>query len=259
MDIYMQGGVANIISNLNAAEAVYVALGSPRILLCSWLAAELKLCRGDIENARAAFLDCLSKSRGIYADVPKLCLAALADPAHKMHGTLDTFRWAVVYLAFVQKVKDAVRTLQALRRLADVYMSLDDDETALYLFHTALEAGTKMDIHRLRAECMVGVGDIMLRREDPMQAKEMWVAAHPLFVRSSRLKDAALVEKRLEKLSHTAHNSHSLPAISHGAVDESTDSASGVLKFSDSDTPVVESNLEKLETPFAPNTSFAAG
>ncbi|KAJ7858847.1 hypothetical protein B0H14DRAFT_2577572 [Mycena olivaceomarginata] len=33
-----------------------------------------------------------------------------------MHGTFDTFRLAVVYLAFVQKAKDPIGTLQALRR-----------------------------------------------------------------------------------------------------------------------------------------------
>jgi tetratricopeptide (TPR) repeat protein len=227
MDILMEGEVAGIISNLNAAETVYMALGSSRILLYSWSAAELKLYSGDTENARAAFLECLSKSRGIYADITQFCLAALADRAHKMHGVMDTFRWAVVHLAFVYKAKDPVGTLQALRRLADLYMTLDDSATALHIFHVVLEEGTKMDIHRLRAECMARIGEIMLRRGDPMQAKEMWEAAHPLFVRSSQMKYAALVEKRLEKLSRTGQdNSHSLPAI----WDEATTSATVVFK-----------------------------
>jgi hypothetical protein len=116
---------------------------------------------------------------------------------------MDTFHWAVVHLAFVQKSKDPAGMLQALRRLADLHMTMDDDETALHLFHVVLEKGTKMDMHRLRAECMVGIGDIMLRRGDPRHAKEIWGAAHPLFVRSLRMKDAAAVEKRLEQLSHT--------------------------------------------------------
>jgi tetratricopeptide (TPR) repeat protein len=206
----MEGEVATIISSLNAAEPVYVVFGSPRILMSSWLAAMLKLHLGDIENARATLLECLSKSRGVFTDISHFCLAPLADPATRMHGTSDTFRWAVVYLAFVQKTKDAVGTPQALRRLADIHMAMGDEETALYLFHTALEAGTKMDIHRLRAECMVGIGDIKLRRGDLVQAKEMWAASRPLFIRSSRMKDAGLVEKRLEQLTHTRqNNSHS--------------------------------------------------
>ncbi|KAJ6523996.1 hypothetical protein B0H19DRAFT_1276691 [Mycena capillaripes] len=78
---------------------------------------------------------------------------------------------------------------------------LGEDETALNLFYAALEGGTAMDIHRLRAECMVGIGDIMIRSGDLVQAKEMWTGAHPLFVRSCQMKDAAAVDKRLERLS----------------------------------------------------------
>ncbi|KAJ7857197.1 hypothetical protein B0H13DRAFT_2357044 [Mycena leptocephala] len=242
MDILMEGGVADIVSNLNAAEAVYVALGSRTITLCSWVAAELRLHQQDTENARAMLLECLSKGRGIYLDITDDSLAALADPASRMHGTLDTFRWAVVYLAFVQNKKNAVGTLHALRRLADIHMDMDDEETALHLFHTVLDAGTKMDIHRLRAQCMVGIGDIMLRRGHPMETQKMWGAAQLLFIRSSRMKDAAAVEKWLEQLSHTRQdNSCSLAPFCDGTVN-----------FTNSDS---ESSLTRLQTVLAPTTS----
>jgi tetratricopeptide (TPR) repeat protein len=251
LDILMGREETGIVFNINAAKAVYMALGSRRALFCSWLAAELMLSRGETEDARAAFLECFSNSRSLYPDIPRFCLAALADPVHKMHGTMDTFRWAVVYFAFVKKAKNSVDTLQALRRLADLHVSLGEDETALHLFYTVLEGGTKMDIHRLRAECMVGIGDIMLRRSDPIQAKEMWVASLPLFYRSSRLRDIGSVEKRLEKMFHTAQaNSHGLRMPRAEAVHESTDSASVVLKLSDSDPGTVESSsFESLSAP----------
>jgi hypothetical protein len=252
MDILMEDDVADIVSNMNAAEAVYVALGSPATLFCSYLAAELKLYCGDIENSRAAFVDCLSKSRGLYPGLVKDCLATLADPAHRIHGSMDTFRWAVVYLAFVQKAKQPLPTLHALRCLADVHMSLEDDETALHLFHAALEGGTKMGIHRLRAECMAGIGEIMFRRGDPGQAKAMWKAAHPLFLRSSRMKDAASVKKRLDKLSHTRQDhSHSHPLTQDGVVE----STAVVFESSDNHTAAVQSSLEKLQTVSAPTTT----
>jgi hypothetical protein len=72
-------------------------------------------------------------------------------------------------------------------------------QTALSLLHAALEGGTKMDVHRLRAECMVGIGDVVLRRGDAMQAKAMWKKAHPLFLRSRRMKDAVSVQERLQR------------------------------------------------------------
>ncbi|KAJ7837740.1 hypothetical protein B0H13DRAFT_2421035 [Mycena leptocephala] len=183
MDILMESEVADIVSNLKAAETVEMTLVSPDILTTSLLDAQLKLYCGDTENSRAALLECLSKGlrtrtgRALVRD----CLAALADPVHKMHGTMDAFCWAVVYLASVQIAKNPVGTLHALRRLADLHLSLEDDETALHIFHAVLEGGTKMDIHRLRAECMVGIGDIVLRRGNPIEAKEMWGGTHPLF------------------------------------------------------------------------------
>jgi tetratricopeptide (TPR) repeat protein len=181
LDIRTEQEVTDIACHVKAAEAVYATrdFKSP---FCSSVAAELLLYRGDLNNARAAFLQCVTNSRG---SLPSLqsCLAALGDPKHRMHNTTDTFRWAVISFAFVQRLKSPVGSVQALRSLADLYAIMDDEDTALILFHAALEAGTHMDIHRLRAECMVGIGDIMKRRGNSIHAKEMWeVPTHFLFV-----------------------------------------------------------------------------
>jgi hypothetical protein len=212
IDFLMQGDTANIASTLDAAKTAYMVCGSPRILLCSMLEAVLNLPFGDVETARATILECLSKSRGVYSDIPPLCLLFMSDPVHKMHGAMDTFRWAVVCFAWMQKAKDAYGTVQALRRFADIYMIMGDEETALHLFHTTLDAGTKLDIHHVRAECMVGIGDIMLRRGDNVQAKKMWAAAHPLFLRSSRPKDAQFIKEQLEQLTIQENDQHPTPS-----------------------------------------------
>ncbi|KAJ7812441.1 hypothetical protein B0H14DRAFT_2605759 [Mycena olivaceomarginata] len=222
MDILMEGEITDIVTNLNAAEATYVACNSPGIPWWSWVAAELEFYRGRTENSPVAF--------GNDPGTAKNCMAALADPVNKMHGKMDTSRWAFVYFAFVQRNTDAVGTLQALRRLADVHM-MDDDETALHLFQLSLKGGTKKEIK------------IMLRRGDPIEAKRMWGAAHPLFVRLSRRKDAASIAERLKNLSQRA-NSDSLFAI--------PDSGSVVVKLSDS---AMETSLEKLGNLFAPTSS----
>ncbi|KAJ7803413.1 hypothetical protein B0H14DRAFT_2888164 [Mycena olivaceomarginata] len=194
LDILTERPVLDILANLRAAEAVYESLGLARV-------AELQLYRGDqSESVRGAFLQCLAKSRGIYPDLQGFCLASLGEPRHAMHDTAETFHWAVLSLAFVRKMKEPVGILNSLRRLANVHIALHDDETALHLFRAALEGGIAIGIHRLNAECMVGIGDILVRRGDLMQAKEMWAAACPLFVRSSRMKDAAAVQVRLQQL-----------------------------------------------------------
>jgi tetratricopeptide (TPR) repeat protein len=236
MNILMEGETVDILSNLNAAKTVYMSAKSPRIVLCSALAAKNNLMHGDTEIARVSFLECLSESRGKFPEIVQDCLAALADPGHKMYGTMDTFRWAVVYLASAQKANKPSDRLEALRRLADVHIMMGDDDTALHLFQAALKGGTIMGIHRLRAECMVGIGDIMLRSRDTMQAMDMWEAAHPLFVRSSRRKDAALVNQRLQKLSQS---------IRDGTNETLTTPAKIVLP----------SSLERLENLSAPATS----
>ncbi|KAJ7868651.1 hypothetical protein B0H13DRAFT_2351297 [Mycena leptocephala] len=124
LDLLMDDKGADIVSNLDAAKAVYVSVGSPRIVWCSLLAAELKLYHGDIENACTELLECLSKSRGIYPGIAGHCVTILANPAHKMHGPMDTFRWAVVYLAFAQKARNSAATFRALSNLAEVNMSM---------------------------------------------------------------------------------------------------------------------------------------
>ncbi|KAJ6527116.1 hypothetical protein B0H19DRAFT_1275427 [Mycena capillaripes] len=225
LDILTECELTGILANLWAAQAVYEGLGHRKAVTCSFLAAEVQLYIGETENARLALEECLSKSRGLYPDLPLYCLAALGDPTHKIYGTMNNFRWAVVYLGFVQKTKNPAGKLHALRCLADIYKSLDDGETALNLFHTALQGGTKMGIYRLRAECMVGIGDIMKRCGDAKQAKEMWTSAQPLFVRSSRTKDAAAVQVRLEQLAH----SHTLPPSQDRSVAQTANSLLGKL------------------------------
>jgi tetratricopeptide (TPR) repeat protein len=230
LGILMAGNVTEIVANINAADAVYSALGRPENAVCSWLAAEVYLYRGDIINARAAFIGVLSRSGWMPPDIRQLCLAALSNAKNRMHGPSDTLNWAVVSLALSQKMNNLLATSHALRYLADLYTILGDEEVALNLYYASLQAGTTMDVHRLRAECMVGIGDILIQRGDVIQAKEMWEGAHPLFVRSSRMKDAAAVQKRLERLS-SATISPSVAPVSPDPEPDSVDSSLDTLAF----------------------------
>ncbi|KAJ7655939.1 hypothetical protein B0H17DRAFT_1146271 [Mycena rosella] len=199
LDIAMSGDEAQILQNLNGAAAVYRDLGVQRTL-CTWVMAELYLYRGDTQNARVTFETCLSQSRGRFYDIEALCTAALADPKHMIYDPHITFRQAVIYLALMLKRKDRVGTFRAFRCLAGIYCILEDEDMSLNLYHIALEGATEMDIHRLRAECMTGIGDIMIQCGDVVQAKEMWKAAQSLFARSSQKKDVVAINTRLAQL-----------------------------------------------------------
>ncbi|KAJ7815566.1 hypothetical protein B0H14DRAFT_2603344 [Mycena olivaceomarginata] len=198
--ILTTGNRSEILLDLNAAEAVYTQLASPNILLCSWARAVLELYGGNHQKAHSAFKECLSKSLGCYPDITSLCLAALGDPNHQMDIAWNTLCWAMTYFALTWKMNDLVATLHALHQLADLFAGFNDQETALNLFHISFEGATNLGIHRLCAECMGGIGDIMKCHGNIVEAKEMWEAANPLFIRSSQTKDAAAIEACLAKL-----------------------------------------------------------
>lgn len=96
-----------------------------------------------------------------------------AKQSTELHGTADIFRWANVYLAFERKTEQPSGTSDAIRCLDARYNAWEDEKTTLNLFQAALAGGTKTNIHRLKAECMIGIGDIMFRRGDLMQARQM--------------------------------------------------------------------------------------
>ncbi|KAJ6548124.1 hypothetical protein DFH09DRAFT_1169832 [Mycena vulgaris] len=203
LDTISGGDEVAILRNLGGAKMVYQALGAKRIMLCDLVTAELYLREGNTINARVTFEKCLSRSQGIYPDIAGVCIAAFGDRRNKMHNKNDTLHWAMVHFARVHKAKDRVDIFHALRCLADIYNELYDEDTALTLYYTVLEGAIEMNIHRLRAESMIAIGDIMLRRGESKQAKEMWEAARPLFIKSSRMKDAAATDARLVRLSES--------------------------------------------------------
>ncbi|KAK7053515.1 NB-ARC domain-containing protein [Favolaschia claudopus] len=200
LDILIGGPEEEILASIQTAEKVYETLDAHRILLCSMMRGYLDVRSGNTDSARSRFLSSATKSRGTYTDSHSMCLIALGDPKHQFFDPTETLRWAVVSLSFERLSQNFVNSLTAVRCLADTHVLLEDDETALSLFQVALEGGTQIDIHRLRAECMTGIGDVWFRRGDLKQAEEMWTNAHPLFLRSSQIKDAAAVEERLEGL-----------------------------------------------------------
>jgi hypothetical protein len=81
-----------ILANVDAAESVYTDYGSQRILLCSWVRAELELSRGDSGIASSAFKKCLSRSLGVYSDITVLCSAALGDLWNKLDNPWSTLQ-----------------------------------------------------------------------------------------------------------------------------------------------------------------------
>jgi predicted negative regulator of RcsB-dependent stress response len=120
-----------------------------------------------------------------------------------MCSPAQTFRWATTYLALASKSQQLSETYQALRYFGDIFLAIGNEQTALNIFQAVLDGSTEMDVHRRRADCMSRIGDILLRRQEVERATEMWEAARPLFVRSSRANDVVATDAKLEELART--------------------------------------------------------
>ncbi|KAJ7906630.1 hypothetical protein B0H13DRAFT_1880406 [Mycena leptocephala] len=97
---------------------------------------------------------------------------------------------------------------KAFQFLGDVYLSQNDEYTAISLFTVALEGFTQMDVHHSRAECMLQLGDISKGHGDLLKAVEFWEAARPLFERSSQAKQVENIDGRLVSVGGHALGQH---------------------------------------------------
>lgn len=96
------------------------------------------------------------------------------------HGDSTT----TVFLVPSLKFRDKLRIDRALQFLGDVFLSHDEEDTAVNLFTVALEGFTQMDVHCGKAECMLRLGDIFTTHGDLSKTAELCKTARSLFARS---------------------------------------------------------------------------
>ncbi|KAJ7732132.1 hypothetical protein B0H16DRAFT_1696463 [Mycena metata] len=108
--------------------------------------------------------------------------------------------WTTVFLAHSLKAKERLGIHKALQFLGDIFLSKDDEVTAVSLFILALEGFTEMDVHHSRAECMIRLGDISKKNSDLLEAMDLWETARPLFERSSQTKQVQDIDERLRSV-----------------------------------------------------------
>jgi TolA-binding protein len=109
--------------------------------------------------------------------------------------------WTTVFLVNSLKRKEKLGIYKALHYLGDVFLSQNDEHTAISLLTVALEGFTQMDVHRSRAECMLRLGDISKGHGDMLKAVEFWEVARPLFERSSQAKQVQYIDERVTAIS----------------------------------------------------------
>jgi tetratricopeptide (TPR) repeat protein len=166
---------------------------------CDMVFADLRLREGDTSSASMLFQQTLKSIWGRENGMVSFMLERLANRTC-WQIVECTLRWPVVYLGHAQQSKEKLAVHKALLFIGDVFISQGEDETANSLFTVALEGFIYMDVHHSRAQCLLRLGDLANRRGDFSHATALWMAARPLFERSSQAKDVASIDARLAEL-----------------------------------------------------------
>ncbi|KAJ7922683.1 hypothetical protein B0H13DRAFT_1865535 [Mycena leptocephala] len=116
--------------------------------------------------------------------------------------------WTTVFLAHSIIRKEKLGIYKAFQFLGDVFLSQNDEHTAISLFTVALEGFTEMDVHRSRAECMLQLRDISMGHGDLLKAVEFWERARPLFERSSQAKQVHCIDERVANINEDVLEQH---------------------------------------------------
>ncbi|KAJ6521135.1 hypothetical protein DFH09DRAFT_1287227 [Mycena vulgaris] len=163
-------------------------------MMCYATMGALHLREGNLQSAKSLFHKCLSSSWGKHAELVNYCLDKLGD--RSLWDSTDQ-SWTIVYLVHASKSQQKLDVHKALQFLGDAFRVEGDQETAVSLLTAALEGFTQMDVHRSRAECILGLGYISKENGDMLKTAELWRTARPLFERSSQVKKVALIDEEL--------------------------------------------------------------
>ncbi|KAJ7620267.1 hypothetical protein FB45DRAFT_1032953 [Roridomyces roridus] len=189
----------------------------PGLTLCKVLSGEYSLIQGDWSAAKMKLVEALHTAWGTSEEDSAPCLESLSDV--RRWGPEDrgwSRRYAVVYLAHGMRSQRRSDLHKALRRLGDIFLLDEDEQTAMSLFCVALEGFTQMDVHRSRAECLLRIGDLVHRSEkllpldemrrcvqaEDVTAKSLWGEARALFQRSLQEKSVVEIDARLSRTSN---------------------------------------------------------
>ncbi|KAF7365512.1 CTLH domain-containing protein [Mycena venus] len=198
LDITIGSDDEKIFTTLEAARSVATRFKWPFGLQhCDYVAACAFLRRAEVARARDIFEIGVFLSRDLNMGLLSSCVEQLGNPAHGMYEADKTFRWAVVYLALGCTLKTHRDIHQALRYLGDLFSMQGDDQSALNIFEAVLQASTELDVHRSRADCMLRIGNILMKYGDIQKGKQMWRDARPLFIRSAQVKCVEDIDRKL--------------------------------------------------------------
>ncbi|KAJ6481013.1 hypothetical protein C8R45DRAFT_932918 [Mycena sanguinolenta] len=193
IDIEIGGAVANVWGNLDkAVQNFKTPKARTEMAVCKLIGACMDLRECKFEVAQTKFHKYLHFP---YSEIKSISLEHLANIRAWPTGKCSS--WPVIYLSFAYTVKEKLALHKALLFLGDVFITNEDENTAVALYTIALEGFMFMDVHRYQAECMLRLGDLAQKHGNTTEAVVYWKIARPLFEKSSQVKDVAELDSRL--------------------------------------------------------------
>ncbi|KAJ7482602.1 hypothetical protein FB451DRAFT_1442067 [Mycena latifolia] len=188
--------------NIDKAKQLFGSIQySIGAIWCDMTRAALALNGGDLLKATGLFETCLQCLRGKDTEGASYCLEKLGNASLWVAMDHASSNWTVIFLVHSLKLKRKLEVHKALQFLGDLYLAVDDQQTASSLFTVALQGFTEMDVHRSRGECMLRLGDISQLHGDIYKAAEFWNTARPLFERSSQTNQVGHIDERFARVS----------------------------------------------------------
>ncbi|KAJ7462965.1 hypothetical protein FB451DRAFT_1495053 [Mycena latifolia] len=188
--------------DIDKARELFTSMGySTGPILCDMITAALDANQGELLKAMRLFQTCVKSAWGNFSEAVSYCLERLGNALLWRAIDHASSNWTIIFLVHSLKLKQKLEIYKALQFLGDVCLADGDPLTAVSLFTVALEAFTKMDVHRSRAECMLRLGDVSELQHNLPKAAELWEMARPLFERSSQAKQVAHIDERLAHMS----------------------------------------------------------
>ncbi|KAJ7849043.1 hypothetical protein B0H13DRAFT_1906397 [Mycena leptocephala] len=196
IDVIIGAPKNDVQRNCDRARKMLDTVGDTEgVAVCDVILADVHMSEGNSLASKRILERCLKVTLE-YSQIQSYCLERLGD-ASCWDGSEQMSSWTTVFLVHALKRKEKLRTYKALQFLGDVFLSQNDEHTAISLFTVALEGFTQMDVHHSKAECMLRFGDISLGHGDLLKAVEFWEAARPLFERSSQAKQVHGIDECL--------------------------------------------------------------
>ncbi|KAJ7818679.1 hypothetical protein B0H14DRAFT_1369053, partial [Mycena olivaceomarginata] len=192
--------------NIDQARSILETFGLRTwVTVCDTMLAALSARDKHLLTAQTLFERYLKLN--LDSEINSFCLEWLGNVSRWSSGR-PMNRWTTIFLVHSLKSKKNLEIHKAIQFFGDLFLTQEDESSAISLFTVALEGFTYMDVHRSRAECMLQLGDIFKSRGDLLKAVESWEAARPLFERSSQAQQVKNIDCRFASIGQEIQLQH---------------------------------------------------